>query len=58
MENLTQTLQQDNDENEADKLYNMTIELNATNQHLHLISLYLQNILANLHIIAAVQIKH
>ena len=58
MENLTQQLTQDNDENEANKLYNMTIELNSTNQHLNLMTIYLNDILANLQIIAAAQLRH
>gem|GEM_PF-5669372 len=38
-------------------LYNITIELNQTSQHLNMMSVYLNNSLANIQIIAANQIK-
>ena len=35
-----------NQENEANKLYNIAIELNQTSAHLNLMTIYLNNILA------------
>jgi hypothetical protein len=38
-------------------LYDITIEINQTNQHMNTMSVYLNNVLANIQIIAANQIK-
>ena len=38
-------------------LYNITIEINQTNQHMNTMGAYLNKVLANIQIIAANQIK-